>query len=52
VGTGCCNYTPIEPGAVADYGKVRVWTIDGEREVISDPRLEADSLMGKDVSAT
>jgi hypothetical protein len=49
--TGCYHYTPIEPGEVGHYGKVRVWTIDGEREVISDPRIEADSLMGKDVSA-
>ena len=48
---GCYNYTPIGPGEVGYYGKVRVWTIDGEREVISDPRVEADSLKGKDVNA-
>ena len=48
---GCYNYTPIGPGEVGYYGKVRVWTIDGEREVISDPRVEADSLRGKDVRA-
>ncbi len=49
--TACYNYTPIGPGEVGYYGKVRVWTIDGEREVISDPRVEADSLKGKDASA-
>ena len=49
--SACYTYTPIEPSEVAYYGKVRVWTIDGEREVISDPRVEADSLKGKDASA-
>ena len=49
--TACYNYTPIGPGEVGYYGKVRVWTIDGEREVISDPRIEADSIKGKDASA-
>ena len=48
--TGCYNYTPIRPDEVGYYGKVRVWTIDGEREVISDPRVEADSIKGNDVS--
>jgi hypothetical protein len=47
--TGCYNYTPIGPSQVGYYGRVRVSTIDGERKVISEPRVEADSLRGKDV---
>jgi hypothetical protein len=31
---------------VGDYGRVRVSTIDGERETIREPELAADSIRG------
>jgi hypothetical protein len=45
--TACTTYTQIEPGEVADHGKVRVTTTDGERETVYDPRVEADSIKGR-----
>jgi hypothetical protein len=48
---GCYSYTPIEPREVTYHGKVRVWTIDGERETIRDPWVEADSLRSRDAGA-
>ena len=49
--TGCTSYKQIQLSEVADYGKVRVTQIDGERETFSEPRVEADSIKGKDVAA-
>ena len=42
--TGCSTYTQIEPGGVADHGKVRVTTTDGYRQTVRDPWVEADSI--------
>ena len=44
--TGCTSYKQIELSEVADHGKVRVTTIDGERETVHNPRVEADSIKG------
>ena len=49
--TGCTSYKQIQLSEVADYEKVRVTRTDGEREIFSDPRVEADSIKGKDVAA-
>jgi len=49
--TACYNYDRITPGEVGHYGKVRVWMVSGEREVIHEPRLEGDSIKGKDAAA-
>ena len=46
--TGCTSYKQIQVADVADHGKVRVTTTDGERATIRDPRVEADSIRGKD----
>lgn len=45
--TGCTSYTQIQLDKVADHGKVRVTTIDGERETVHSPRVEADSIKGQ-----
>jgi hypothetical protein len=45
--TGCTSYTQIEPGEVADHGKVRVSLTNGVRWTIHDPRVDADSIKGK-----
>ena len=44
--TGCTSYHQIELAEVADHGKVRVTTTDGERETVREPRVEADSIKG------
>ncbi len=44
--TGCTSYTQIQQDEVADHGKVRFTTADGERETLHNPRVEADSLKG------
>ena len=49
--TGCTSYKQIELSEVADHGKVRVTLTDGERETVADPRVEADSIKGKDSAA-
>ena len=48
---GCTAYRQIEVGEVADHGQVRVTMTDGERATIRDPRVEADSIKGKDSEA-
>ena len=49
--TACSSYKQIELSEVAEYGKVRVTLTGGERETFADPRVEADSLKGKDAAA-
>ena len=49
--TACTSYKQIELSEVADYGKVRVTLTGGERETVADPRVEADSIKGKDAAA-
>ena len=49
--TACTSYKQIELGEVGDYGKVRVTLTDGERGTVADPRVEADSIKGKDSAA-
>ncbi len=49
--TGCSSYTQIELGEIADHGKVRVTTTDGDRTTIHNPRVEADSIKGADAGA-
>jgi len=44
--TGCTSYTQIQLDEVVDHAEVRVTTIDGERETVHNPRLEADSIKG------
>jgi hypothetical protein len=44
--TACTSYTQIQLDEVADHGKVRVTTVDGERETVHSPRVEADSIRG------
>ena len=44
--TACTSYKQIELSEVADYGKVRVTTTDGERNTVREPRVEADSVKG------
>jgi len=48
--TACYNYDRITPAEVGYHGKIRVWTVSGEREVIHDPRVEGDSIKGKDAA--
>jgi hypothetical protein len=45
--TGCTSYKQIELAEVADHGKVRVTLVDGERETILDPVVEAGSIKGR-----
>ena len=45
--TACTSSKQIQLGEVADHGKVRVTTTDGERETVHDPRVEADSIKGR-----
>jgi hypothetical protein len=45
--TACSTYTQIQPGEVADHGKVQVTTIDGEKHNVYDPAVEADSIRGR-----
>jgi len=49
--TACTSYKQIQLGEIADYGKVRVTTTIGERQTIREPRVEADSIRGKDAYA-
>ena len=49
--TACSSYKQIELNEVADYGKVRVTLTGGERENVADPRVETDSIKGKDAAA-
>ena len=44
--TACTSYRQIEIGEVADHGKIRVTTTDGQRETMHNPRVEADSIKG------
>jgi hypothetical protein len=44
--TACTSYKQIELAEVADHGKVRVTLVDGERETVREPRVEADSIKG------
>jgi len=44
--TACSSYKHIEVDKVADHGKIRVTTTDGERETIHEPRVETDSIKG------
>ena len=46
--TACSSYSQIQLSEVADHGKVRVTLIDGERETIHDPWVDADSIKGDD----
>ena len=50
--TGCSSYTQIEPGEVADYGKVRVTTTDGERDILYDPELSNNFMVHETVHVT
>jgi hypothetical protein len=45
--TACSTYTYVEPGEVADHGKVRVTTSDGEREAVYEPWVRADTIRGR-----
>ncbi|MFC1530660.1 hypothetical protein ACFL5T_00140 [Gemmatimonadota bacterium] len=45
--TACTSYKQIQVADVADHGKVRVTTSDGERETIHEPRVEADTIKGQ-----
>lgn len=49
--TGCTSYKQIQLSELSDYGKVRVTRADGERATFSDPRVEADSIKGKESAA-
>jgi hypothetical protein len=44
--TACTSYKQIEIGEVADHGKVRVTTTDGQKRVLYHTIVEADSLKG------
>ena len=46
--TACSSYKQIQVADVADHKKVRVTTTDGQRETIDHPRVESDSIKGKD----
>ncbi len=46
--TGCTTYNQIELGELVDHGKVRVTLIDGQRQTILDPVIEADSIRGRE----
>ena len=46
--TACTSYKQIELAEVADYGKVRVTTTDGECETLHKPWVEGDSIKGDD----
>jgi len=43
---GCTSWTPIGVSELADHGKVRVTLINGDRESVYDPWVEADSIKG------
>ena len=47
----CTSYTQISLDEVSDYAKVRVTTVEGVRETVADPRVETDSIKGKDSAA-
>ena len=49
--TACTSYSAIGVHEVPDHGKVRVTTVDGERQTIHDPRVEADSIKSRDATA-
>jgi hypothetical protein len=49
--TACTSYSAIGVREVADHGKVRVTTIDGERQTLHDPSVEADSIKSRDARA-
>ena len=42
--TACTSYKQIELSEVADHAKVRVTLTDGERLVVYEPALAADSI--------
>jgi len=45
--TACGTYKQIGLGEVADHGKVRVTTTDGEKRDLYHPVVEADSIKGQ-----
>ena len=47
--SACTSYSPIGLGEVADHGRVRVTTTDGNRTTVVDPRVEADSIKGQEM---
>ena len=49
--TSCTSYKQIGLDEVTDQDKVRVTTLDEIREIIADPRVEADSIIGEDSTA-
>ena len=49
--TGCSSWTPIGISEVTDHGEVRVTRSAGDRWTIYDPRVEADSIKGKNLLA-
>ena len=44
--TGCQSYKHVEP-PFAGHDQIRVTTVDGQDWTLSEPRVEADSLMGR-----
>ena len=46
--TACTSYKQIEADEVVDYDKVRITRTDGERETIREPRIEADTIKGRE----
>jgi len=46
--TACTSYKQIEIGEVAEYGKVRVTLTEGQRETIREPRVESDTIRGRE----
>jgi len=49
--TACTSYREIGIGRVDHEEKVRVTTVDRERDTIHDPVVEADSIRGRDSEA-
>ena len=49
--TACSSYSQIGLSEIADHGKVRVTTTDGDRTTVHNPRVEADSIKGEDAGA-
>jgi hypothetical protein len=45
--SGCASWTEIGVNDVPDHGKIRVTRPDGDRKVLSDPHLVADTIKGK-----
>jgi hypothetical protein len=45
--SGCASWNQIGVSEVPDHGKIRVTRTDGEREVLTEPRVIADTIKGK-----